>query len=413
MLSAVLPHSRRGRILAAGALLDALATGLYLAVATLYFVQHVRLPATSVGWALSAANIAGLLVPMPVARLTRRLGLARVYLALLVLRGLGMAGYALVDDYVSYLAVTVFFTACSRAALPLLQVLVGQLEGEQDRTRTMASLRTINNIGLSAGLALAAGVQLLQSPTAYRSLFAGGGLAFCVVAVITAAATREVLGRPAPEPARRSRTVYRDRRFLTISIANAVLLLHDSMLFILIPLWVIQRSGLPESVSSILLLSNTAITVVLQVRVAKYAKGFTGAMRLLRWSVVALAAAGILLASAGGRGTPWVLVILLASAVALLTVGENLHAVAGWELSFLMSDPDRRVQYLSLFSLGYSVQLIIGPTLMTSVVLPWGLPGVLLMVVLFAAAAAVTAVAVRGHLADPRRSPVPAQEASA
>lgn len=409
MLTAVLPHSRRGRILAVGALLDAVSTGLYLAVATLYFVQHVRLPASSVGWVLSAANVVGLLVPMPVARLTRRLGTARVYLALLMLRGTGMAAYALVVDYWSYLAVAILFTASSRAALPLLQVLVGQLEGESDRTRTMASLRTVNNIGLGVGLGLAAGVQLLHSSLAYKLLFVGGGLAFCAVAAVTAVATREVLGLRPPPPPPESHSVYRDRRFHAFAAANAVLLLHDSMLFILIPLWVIQRSGLPASVSSLLLLSNTVLTVMLQVRVARHAKGFDGAMRLTRWSAVALAAAAILISTAG-RNTPWVPVVLLAGAVLLLTVGENLHAVAGWELSFLMSDPDRRAQYLSLFSLGHSVQLIIGPTLMTSVVLPWGRPGLLVMVVLFAAATAVTAATVRSYLADPRRSPVPDEE---
>ncbi|HEX6075183.1 MAG TPA: MFS transporter [Micromonosporaceae bacterium] len=397
MLRAILPHSHRGRVLVAGALLDAMATGLYLAVATLYFVQTMHIPAASVGLVLSIANICGLLIPMPVARLTRRLGLARVYIALLVLRGIGMAAYALADGYWRYLAVTIFFTAASRAALPLLQVLVGVMESEADRTRTMASLRTVNNIGLGAGFFLAGGVQLLDSRAAYLALFVVGGLAFAVVAAVTAVAARGVdQTAPAPKPTRRPRTVYTDHRFITMAVANAVMLLHDSMLFVLIPLWVVQRSGLSATVSSILLMLNTVITVLLQVRVARYAKGFGGSMRLLRWSVVALAVAGVVLGWAES-GSPWLLVILLTSAVILLTIGENLHAVAGWELSFLMSPPEQRAQYLSLFSLGYSGQLILGPALMTSVVLPWGMPGLLLMTVLFVAALGVTTVAVRSY----------------
>lgn len=401
MLTAALPRSHRGRVLAAGALLDAVATGLYLAVAILYFVEYVHIPAPSVGVALAVANACGLLVPMPVARLTRRVGVTRIYVTLLVLRGVGMTGYVLADGYWRYLVVTCFFTAASRAALPLLQVLVGQMEGEEDRTRTMASMRTVNNVGLAAGFFLASGVQLLHSRAAYLVLFAVGGVAFVVVSVITAAATRGMEGRdmPAPERTRRPRTVYRDGRFITVAVANAVLLLHDSMLFILIPLWVVQRSGLSPTVSSILLMLNTVITVLIQVWVAKYAKGFDGSMRLLRWSVVALAAASVFLGSAS-HGTSWLLVILLALAVVLLTLGENLHAVAGWELSFLMSKPEQRSQYLSLFSLGYTGQLIVGPVLMTSVVLPWGMPGVLLMTVLFILAAVVTSVAVRDYMSD-------------
>lgn len=397
MLTAVLPHSHRARVLAAGALLDAVATGLYLAVAMIYFVQYVGIPAASVGVALAVANVCGLVVPMPVARLARRLGVARVYVALLVLRGVGMAGYVLADDIWSYLVVTCFFTSASRAALPLLQVLVGLLEGENERTRTMASLRTVNNIGLGTGFLLAGGVQLLQSRAAYLVLFAAGGLAFAIVAMVTVAATRGVdRSTPAAVRSQRPRTVYSDGRFLAVAVANAVLMLHDSLLFILLPLWVVQRNGLSPTVSSVLLLLNTVITVLLQVYVARFAKGVTGSMRLLRWSVLALAAAGLLLGSADG-GERWVVLALLVGAVVLLTVGENLHAVAGWELSFLMSDPDQRSQYLSLFSLGYTAQLIVGPVLVTSVVLPWGMPGVLLVLVLFALALAVTSAAVRGH----------------
>jgi MFS family permease len=409
MLTAILPHSHRGRVLALGALLDTVATGLYLAAATLYFVVYMHIPARSVGVALGVANVVGLLSPMPVARLTRRLGVARVYVALLLLRGLAMAAYALADGYWRYLLVTCFFTAVSRAALPLLQVLVGQLEGEENRTRTMASLRTVNNIGLALGFLIAAGIQLLHSRPAYMVLFLLGGLAFGAVALVTVAATRgaeEAVEGPAPGSAGqrgqgggRARTVYTDGRFLTVAAANAVMLLHDSMLFILIPLWAVQRCGLSPTASSVLLMLNTALTVLLQVRLARFAKGTRGSLRLWGTSVLALAAASLLIGSTG-QGTGWMVVSLLALAVALLTLGENLHAVAGWELSFLLSNPALRAQYLSLFSLGYTGQLIVGPVLMTSVVLPSGMPGLLLMVGLFALATVVTAVAVRARARD-------------
>lgn len=401
LLTAALPRSHRARVLAAGALIDAVATGQYQAVATLYFVGVDHFPAAWVGWALSAANICGLVVPMPVARLTQRLSLAQVYIAVLVLRGVGMAGYMLAGSFWRYVAVTVFFTAASRAALPLLQSLVGVIEGEADRTRTMASMRMVNNVGLGTGFFITAGVQALHSRAAYLALFAVGGAAFAVVAAVTAAATRGLHQRavaPAPKAGPRTRGVYADRRFITVAAANAVMLMHDSMLFILIPLWVIQRCGLPSAVSSFLLLLNTVVTVMAQVRLARYGTGIDGAMRLMRWSVLALTCAALLLGSASDRGNaPWVLALLLAAAVLALTAGENMHAVAGWELSFVLSDPAMRTQYLSLFSLGYSAQLIVGPVLMTSVVLPWGKPGLLLMTALFACATAVTWVAVRGR----------------
>ncbi len=410
MLNALLPHSHRGRVLALGALIDAIATGVYLAVATLYFVEYVKIPAPSVGVAIAIANVCGLLVPMPVARLTQHLGVIRVYIALLVVRGVGMAAYVLADGYWRYVAVTCLFTMASRAALPLLQVLIGQMEGEEDRTRTMASMRTVNNIGLAVGFLIAGLVQMSHSHAGYLALFVACGASFAVVALVTVRATNGVVSRDTAVPVRQRRasSVYRDGRFITVAVANAVLMMHDSMLFILIPLWVVQRCGLSPTASSTLLILNTVITVVIQVRLAKYAKGVRGAMRLLRWSIVALVIAGLLLGLADDDAAVWQLLALLTGAVVLLTVGENLHAVSGWELSFLMSDPEKRAQYLSLFSLGYTGQQIIGPVLMTAVVLPWGMSGVMVVTAMFVVAALVTSVAVKRHSLDHDEAKAPA-----
>lgn len=392
----MLPRTRRGRILAAGAFLDSVTTGLYLAVAVLYFVGFVGISGAAVGVVIALANLCGLASPLPVARLTRRLGVVRVYLALLLVRGMCFATYAVVDGYAGYLVVTCVMTAAGRAATPLLQVIVGQLEGEADRTRTMASLRVVNNIGLTAGFLVAAAVQLAGSRVAFAVLFVCCGLAFAGVAAMTVAATgRQALSAPMAPPVRKPRGVYRDRGFLAMAAANAVLLLHDSMLFILLPLWVVERCGLSPTASSILLMVNTVLTVVMQVYVSRFATGVRNCLRLLGFAVLALGVACVLLGLADD-GTPVVLVYL-GLAVVLLTVGENLHAVAGWELSYRLADPPLRAQYLSLFSLGVTAQMIVGPVLMTSVVLPWGMPGVLAMGALFVAATAVTYVVVRAH----------------
>jgi MFS family permease len=396
MIAGLLPRSRQGRILAIGALADSAATGLYLAVATLYFVGYIGVSTVSVGVVLGVANFCGLLSPLPVAHLTRRWGVVPVYLSLLLLRALGFVGYALADGYGSYFAVTCLLTAAMRAGTPLLQVVVGQLEGGNDRTRTMASLRVVNNIGLTAGFLIAAGVQLTHSRMAFVALFVACAAAFVVVAAATISATRGSAGSEAPAPRQRTRAAYRDGRFIALAVANAVLLLHDSILFILLPLWVVERCGLSPAVSSVLLTVNTVLTVLLQVSVARFAQGIRGSMRLLRWSVLALGV-GCLVLGLADRGHPWIAGGLLFAAVIGLTVGENLHSVAGWELSYQLSDPALRTHYLSLFSMGVTAQMIIGPALMTSVVLPLGLMGTLLVVSLFGFGFLVTMIAVRSH----------------
>jgi hypothetical protein len=402
VLNAILPHSRRGRVLAAGALLDSAAMGLYLAVAVLYFADYVGITVAAIGGAIGLANLCGLLSPMPMARLSRRVGVLPVYLALLIVRGAGFIGYTQVNEYVGYVVVTCVMTAASRAATPLLQVVVAQLEAGEDRTRTMASLRVVNNIGLTGGFVAAGSAQLLHSRAAFTMLFFANGLAFAVVAALTLIAARPAAGATAaaergdagaPADGTRAGSVYRDRHYLTVAAANAVLLLHDSILFILMPLWVVHRCGLAPSVSTALMFLNTILTVLLQVYVSRFAKGVLASLRLLGVATAALGA-GCLLLNSAGPGRPFVAMVYLGSAIALLTVGENLHAVAGWELSFVLSDPANRTQYLSLYSLGVTAQMIFGPVLMTSVVITWG-GGLILVIGLFVVAALITMITVR------------------
>ncbi|MFB7400256.1 MFS transporter [Streptomyces rubiginosohelvolus] len=421
MLADLLPASRNGRIIAAGSAVEAVAVGMFLAAATLYFVGIVGIPAVAVGGALTVANVIGLLSPAPTGALAGRIGSLPVYVGLTLLRAVGFVAYAFVDGYAGYFVVTCLITAATRAAMPLLQVIVGELEPADRRTRTMASLRAVSNIGMTAGFLLAAVVQASGSRPVFMALFGFNGLAFVAVALLIGRAARSAAARPAsaragatpearadgvatearePATTHSTRSPYRDRRFLTAALANAVLLLHDSILFILVPLWITQQAGLPGGASSVVLAVNTVLTVVLQVYVARFAQGVTRSLRLLRLSCLPLVLSCVLFAAADGRGMA-VALVAVGLAVVALTVGENLHAVAAWELSYEMAHPASRPQYLSVFGMGMSAQLIVGPFLMTAFVLKAGTAGWLVIAVLFTAATAAFSLAARPYARKP------------
>ncbi|MFJ6610204.1 MFS transporter [Streptomyces sp. NPDC091289] len=406
----LLPASRNGRIIAAGSAVEAVAVGMFLAAATLYFVGIVGIPAVAVGGALTVANVLGLLSPAPTGALAGRIGSLPVYVGLTLVRAVGFVAYAFVDGYAGYFVVTCLITAATRAAMPLLQVIVGELEPADRRTRTMASLRAVSNIGMTAGFLLAAVVQASGSRPAFMALFGFNGAAFVAVALLIGKAGRSTTVRPAPPrktappPSgvvrRGGRSPYRDRRFLTAALANSVLLLHDSILFILVPLWITQQAGLPGGASSVVLAVNTVLTVVLQVYVARFAQGVTRSLRLLRLACLPLVLSCVLFAAADGRSMA-VALVAVGLAVVALTVGENLHAVAAWELSYEMAHPESRPQYLSLFGMGMSAQLIVGPFMMTAFVLSAGTVGWLVVALLFAAATAAFSLAARPYATRP------------
>ncbi len=87
--------------------------------------------------------------------------------------------------------------------------------------------------------------------------------------------------------------------------------------------------------------------------------------------------------------------------IAVIDLGEDLHSVASWNLSYELSPETARSRYLAAFSIGPSGQLMVGLSFMTAVVLPLGIPGWALL----GAAFALGAFAVRTSAAAAPRGP--------
>ncbi|MET9698510.1 MFS transporter [Streptomyces sp. NPDC006529] len=408
-LVAILPRTPAGRKLAAGAAVDSVGSGMFLAASTLYFVTVVGFPAERVGLVLAVASVVGLLSPVPLGRLADRVGPARVYVALLAARGIGYAGFALVHDFWPYALLTCVLTALDRGCSPLQQVVVGLIEGGENQTRTMASIRSVRNIGLTAGFLLAGAVLAVESRAAFVALFLGNALTFFVIAVVverlrrraapgaaapkTAPPAAAAALAPQPETAvpasgQSVRSPFRDLRFLLFTLSNGVLSLHDSVLFVLLPLWLTTATSAPASAVSVLLAVNTVLTVLLQVYVSKFAETTARALKLVWVALLPLLLSCGLFAGAE-HVSVWPAAACAVLAVVLLTVGENLHSVAVWNLSYEMSPAPARSRYLATFSLGVTGQQIVGPVLMTSVMLPLGSIGWALLAGIFAVAAVV------------------------
>ncbi|WP_260610601.1 MFS transporter [Streptomyces sp. WAC06614] len=393
-LSDYVPATAAGRTFALTTLINAVGTGLFLAGSTVFFIRSVGLSAAQIGAGLAVSGIVGFLATVPIGALSDRIGARRTLVGLQLWRAVFFVALAFVHGPLGFTVVASCLAAAEGATMPMTQAVAADTTEESDRTRTMAIVRTVRNIGFSLGALLAAPLLSAESVWAYRGIVLGTAAAFVASALMLAllklarrSAAQRKLG---PLTALKG---FRDWRYLTLAGLNGVLNLHTTVLSVGLPLWVVQATGVPAGFVPVLVLVNTVLSIVLQVPVSKGAERPGGAARALRLGGIALAGCTLALAVAGAGPSPLAAGALLLVACVALTFGEMWQAVGGWDLSYAFAPEDRRGIYLSVFSLGNTGQRIVGPALVTGVVIAAGPAGWIGLGALFClAAAAVTPV---------------------
>ena len=366
LLAAYQPRTRSGRVLASAAMADSVGSGLFLALIPVFVVAKLGIDPVKVGLVLGAANLFGLLSPLPAGRLSDRFGPGAGVVGVARepsgrLRGIPVRGlvHRVRGPYVRA-------EPARPGSSPVQQAFIIQVEPPDERTRSVAIIRTVRNAGMSVGLLLSA---LAIAVDAYRIAFAFNAASYLVLLLAVWTLRGQAVPRSVPREGEDTRgNVLRDRRYLLMSIGNAVLMLHDSVLFTLIPLWMVTKTAAPVWLVGPLLALNTVLTVLLQVPLTTWATQVDAARRTLVRSLVPLVGACLLFLAA--EPSEAVLAACLAVlAVVVLTFGENLHSVGAFELAHRLAPEHATGAYLGAFNLGVSAQLAFGPPFMTAVVL--------------------------------------------
>ncbi|MCX5399489.1 MFS transporter [Streptomyces sp. NBC_00102] len=389
-----LPGTRAGRVFALSTLMSAFGTGLFLAGSTVFFVREAGLTRVELGAGLGIAAFAGLAATVPIGALADRLGAQPTLVGALLWRALCFVALAFVHGPLAFTVVASCQAAAQNATGPVTQALIGSVTEESDRTRTMAVVRTVRNIGFSLGALAATPLLLADGHWLSRSILIGNAAAFVVSALLLAG-----LRTPRPVKAAAFRNplaavrAFGDWRYLCLTALNSGLTLHMTLLAVGLPLWVTEHDGAPDALVPALILVNTVLAVLLQVPFARDVSGARAGARALRRAGLALAGCAALLAVPVGAPSS-VAVVAVLLACALLTGGELWQAAGGWELSYAYAPEERKNLYLAVFSLGTSVQDMAGPLLITGVVLALGGPGWLLLAAFFAGLAVLAGVTV-------------------
>jgi MFS family permease len=155
------------------------------------------------------------------------------------------------------------------------------------------------------------------------------------------------------------------------------------VLTVAVPLWLVTRIQAPTWAVSVVILINTAIVILFQVRASRGITTLTAGGRAFRRAGFAFLVAAAVI-SFTANVPVWLALALLATAAIIHTVGEIWQAAAGFELSFALAPRHAVGQYQGLFGMGLGLGLALGPAVLIALCIEWGTPGWWVVGALFA-----------------------------
>jgi MFS family permease len=390
----VLPDAGPPRVLSIAQLTDSIGLGGYLVCSALYFTRIVDLTATQVGFGLTVGWAVGFLAGVPLGHLADRRGPRGVAMLLAASVAAALVLFLFVRSFVPFVVVASLYGASQCGLTAARQALLAGLVSPADRTRVRAVLQSAINGGIAIGATFGGLALQLDTEAAYLTVLALGAVSFVISALV-------LLRLPpvAPEPrgadGEPALAVLRDRPYAVIAALNMVLQLHIPLITLGIPLWIVQRTHAPSWTVAALLVLNTMSIVVFQVRVARRVTDLAAAARQVRAAGVVLLAACVVFALSATGSSALLAVAILILAAGLQSLAEMMQASGSWEISFDLAPPGKHGQYQGFFGSGFTVARMLGPLLVTTLIISWGTIGWLLLGALFLAAGIAMVPAVR------------------
>jgi MFS family permease len=366
---------RESRLLIVVALVDSLGTGLFLSGSAVFFTRSAGLTTTEVGVGLTIGGLCALLCLTPLGMLADRIGPRPAAVLMHFWRAVGFVGYAFIHDFVGFLIIACFVVPPTRAIEPIGQMFVDRAVGAELRIRVMAIFRSVYNIGFTLGALLTTIILAVDTRPVFLGIVLGNALTFLIAGILLSRVP--LLATADPKP-RRAISGWpkslRQGRYLIVAGLNGILVLHIPLLGIAIPLWVTLHTQAPRVIIGPLIMVNTLLAIVLQVRISRGTDSPAGGVRAMRRASVCLAGCCAVLAFAGQLNAFGASVLLFAGIV-LLSFGELLQSAGGWSLSYQLAPRDRQGEYLAVFNLGVAAMYTVGPALVTIGIVDRGLPG--------------------------------------
>ncbi len=360
------------RTMAVATLINASGGGMYLVIAVLYFTRIVGLSPYQVGVGLTIAGLFGLLAGVPLGHLGDRYGARELLIFLLLGCTAAALGAALATGFWQFVLVSSLLSVLDRGSAAVRGGLIASTVAGADRVHARAYLRSLTNVGITIGAAVAAIALHIDTRSAYVIVIIVNAATYLVAALVL---RRYPHIPPTPLAQRASAwQVFRDRPYVVVTLLMATMAVQYSILDVGVPLWVTLETTAPRWIISVMFMINTVVVVLFQVAVSRHVETVPRAARVISASGVVFLVACLLFAAAQGRPTEWAVLLLLAAALTHV-FGELLQAAAQFCLSQELAPEHAQGQYQGLASTGFSLSTMIAPTVITVLPIGLGVPG--------------------------------------
>ncbi|MFE6691756.1 MFS transporter [Streptomyces sp. NPDC057743] len=397
-LRRLMPPTGPVRALAVSGFAGTVGHGVILTVSILFFTRSVGLSADRVGLGMTVAAACGVAASILAGRASDAIGPRPTAIALTLVQGLAVACYPLVGGFTGFLVAAGLVMGCHSASEAARGALIASAVGAAERVPARAYLHAVTNAGLAVGTALGGVALHRDTRPVYDTLLlvSGALLVFSGLACLRLPPAART-GRPAGA---RPWDVLRDRRFALFTVLNTVLVTNDSLITVVLPLWIAQRTHAPIAIYSAILLLNTVVVVCFQVRAGRRVEDVPSGIRALRRSGALLALCCAFFALAAGRA-PWMAAAVLVAGAVAHVIGELLYSVGSWALAFELAPEHAHGQYQGVFTMSIQLGGMVAPAAGTALIIGGGTGGWLAFAaVLLAAGLAaptVTRLAPRTH----------------
>jgi MFS family permease len=385
--------------------------GTFLAGSAVYFTEIVGLSATQVGAGLTLAGVASSLVSIPMGRLSDRVGSKRMWALSAATAVCMYLLWPTVTSVRSFFIVITALKVAERTALGARGAYILEAFSRDDAVRSMAFVRVAGNIGLLTGASISGIALALASNTLVRAIPLASALILTINVLAVVKLPRPSAHAEGPQRERGEKAAVASRPgalrnpgFTAVTTLNGVLYTWDTLLNVVIPIWLVQETDAPRVLLAGLFGTNAVICVLAQVRVAGRVDSLHGALRASRISAVFFVASCLMVMVT--HDTLGLVTVLLVWAGHMVLTGAEMFQAAGqWGYVTHLSDPHRRGEYQGMDQLGMSAGSLWAPAAYTFLAMHWGTAGWLVIACVPIVASACLGTAARSATAFLSRDP--------